>query len=313
MRAYSADELAALLPMPDERAHKYSRGRLTLIGGSSAYPGAACLAAAASQRAGAGYTEVLCAPDAVATVRAFRPSLVVRPWGGLSSEDFPATRLGRPVAYAVGSGMDAGGKRSAEEAKQLVCLALKHAQAPVLVDGGGLSALATGKGQRLLRRRFVNGWPTVITPHAGEAARLAEPLGLPAGDPCRLACLLALAYGVVAVVKGPETFVSDGDAVTRIAEGTPALAKAGTGDVLAGILGAFLAQGMAAYDAAVLAVTLHARAGRIAAQRLTDIGVAAEDVVESLPSALVATADGGPSETEATPLRSRLLGRFVRG
>ena len=311
VRAYGADELAALLPMPDARAHKYSRGKLTLIGGAAAYPGAVCLAAAASQRMGAGYTEVCCAEESVAVVRAFRPSLVVRAWDGLEADDFAPARIGRPAAYAVGSGMDAASKQGAEEAKRLVHAALKHAHAPVLVDGGGLSALASGKGRRLLRRRFVNGWPTVITPHAGEAARLAAPLGLPTDDPGRLACLLALAYGVVAVVKGPDTFISDGDEVVRVAEGTPALAKAGTGDVLAGMLGALLAQGRAPLDAAVLAVTLHARAGRLAAQRLTDIGVAAEDVVEFLPAAIVDVAEA-PSRSDAAAQQPGLLRRLSR-
>lgn len=290
-RSFAASELAALLPWPKPDAHKYSRGKLTIIGGAAAYPGAACLAAVASQRMGAGYTEVLCALESVPTVRAFRPSLVVRSWEGVDARSFAEIRPGKPVAYAVGSGLDASSEDSAAEAKRLVCRALKHAHAPVLVDGGGLSALATQKGRRLLRRRFLNGWATVITPHIGEAARLAEPLGIPAGDQKELARKLALAYGAIAVVKGADTYVSDGETTVCIGEGTPALAKAGTGDVLAGMLGALLAQGLDSLDAAVLAVTLHARAGRIAAERLTDIAVTAEDVVDALPAAIRATAE----------------------
>lgn len=334
MRVYTADELAALLPLPAADAHKYSRGKLAIVGGSAAYPGAACLAAAASQRAGAGYTEVLCAREAVATVRAWRPSLVVRPWEGLSAEDIAPLTPGRPVAYAVGSGMEAlsagagekqgkrekHGKRSKHdapranaadcgEAERLVHLVLKRADAPVLVDGGGLSALASAKGCRLLRRRFVRGLSTVITPHAGEAARLAAALNLPTDDPCRLACLLSLALGVVAVVKGPDTFISNGEVATRISDGTPALAKAGTGDVLAGIMGGLLAQGVAAYDAAVLAVTLHARAGKAAAKRFTDIGVAAEDVIEALPDAILEIAEAPEKVVDPAP---GLLRRLTR-
>ena len=88
------------------------------------------------------------------------------------------------------------------------------------------------------------------------------------------------------MVKGPDTFVSDGEDTVCVSEGTSALAKAGTGDVLAGALGALLAQGLDPFDAAVLAVTLHARAGRIAADRLGSISVIAEDVVEALPLAI---------------------------
>ena len=309
VRAYSPDELAALLPMPDAAAHKYSRGKLTIVGGAAPYPGAACLAAAASQRAGAGYTEVRCAPESVPAVRAWRPSLVVRSWKGIDAEPLAPATVGRPVAYAVGSGMDSASKDALAETKSLVFAVLKNAQAPVLVDGGGLAPLATPKGRRLLRRRFARGLATVITPHAGEAARLAKPLGLPTDDPCRLACLLSLGLGVLAVVKGPDTFVSDGESVTRIDEGTPALAKAGTGDVLAGVMGALLAQGMAAYDAAALAVTLHARAGRHAANRYTDIGVAAEDVVEALPQAIAETAEAVQATAEK---RFGIWERFTR-
>ena len=272
--AYDTARLAALLPEPLPDAHKYSRGKLVVVGGADAYPGAACLAAAASQRAGAGYTEVRCAPSSVAQVRSFRPSLVARAWDGLAAEDLAPARAGRPVAYAVGSGMDAASDAAAAQTKRLVCLVLKHAHASVLVDGGGLAPLASEKGRRLLRRRFLHGWPTVVTPHAGEAARLAAPLDLPTDDQGRLARLLALAYGVVAVVKGPDTYIS------------PALAKAGTGDVLAGALGALLAQGLDPLDAAVLAVTLHARAGRIAAELTSVISAIAEDVVEALPAAI---------------------------
>lgn len=287
---YDAARLASLLPGPASDAHKYSRGKLTIVGGAAAYPGAACLAAAASQRMGAGYTEVVCAPESVPTVRAYRASLVVRSWEDLDSSSFADARPGRPVAYAVGSGLDAAGD-SAAEARRLVHRALKHVHAPLLVDGGGLTMLASDKGRRLMRRRFVNGWPTVITPHAGEAARLAAPLDLPTDDPERLARLLALAYGAIAVVKGPDTFISDGDEVVCVTEGTAALAKAGTGDVLAGMLGALLAQGLDPVDASVLAVTLHARAGGIAADRLTAISVTAEDVVATIPLAIRSVAD----------------------
>lgn len=284
--AYDTARLAALLPEPLPDAHKYSRGKLVVVGGADAYPGAACLAAAASQRAGAGYTEVRCAPSSVAQVRSFRPSLVARAWDGLAAEDLAPARAGRPVAYAVGSGMDAASDAAAAQTKRLVCLVLKHAHASVLVDGGGLAPLASEKGRRLLRRRFLHGWPTVVTPHAGEAVRLAAPLDLPTDDQGRLARLLALAYGVVAVVKGPDTYISDGETLVCVDEGTPALAKAGTGDVLAGALGALLAQGLDPLDAAVLAVTLHARAGRIAAERTSVISAIAEDVVEALPAAI---------------------------
>ena len=227
VREYSNDELVALVPLPADDANKYSRGTLAAIVGSERYPGAACLAAYAGQRMGAGYTEVFTSPSAVPLVQGFRPSLVVRPRAALKA-NLPAAKPGKPRAYLVGCGFDA----EDVEAEKLVHFVLKHADAPVLVDGTGLDALVSAKGRRLLRRRFLNGNPTVVTPHAGEAARLARPFDLPVDDPCALAEALSLAYGVIAVVKGPVTYLSDGEQTVRMAHGTPALAKAGTGDCL---------------------------------------------------------------------------------
>ena len=84
-KKYTLEQVAALLPWPDDLANKYSRGKLTLIAGCADYPGAACLAAVASQRMGAGYTEVACSPESVAAVRAASPSLVVRAWDELAA------------------------------------------------------------------------------------------------------------------------------------------------------------------------------------------------------------------------------------
>lgn len=330
-KKYTLEQVAALLPWPDDQANKYSRGKVTLVAGCADYPGAACLAATASQRMGAGYTEVVCAPQSVPAVRAASPSLVVRAWDelaayaqldpderaaatpsvapaasgslGLALAHHPARssrpihvaprpkalgpeRPKHPLAFLVGSGFDAADTLSA----QLTCTVLDGAAGPVLVDGGGLDALTSCEGRLLLRRRFVDGLPTVITPHAGEAARLAAALELPTDDPARLALLLAQAYGVTAMVKGPTTYISNGDGVVRMSDGTSALAKAGTGDVLAGMTAALLAQGLDAQDACVLAATLHARAAQMAAKRLTSICVVAEDVVAAIPEAIASLA-----------------------
>lgn len=281
VREYSNDELVALVPLPADDANKYSRGTLAAIVGSERYPGAACLAAYAGQRMGAGYTEVFTSPSAVPLVQGFRPSLVVRPRAALKA-NLPAAKPGKPRAYLVGCGFDA----EDVEAEKLVHFVLKHADAPVLVDGTGLDALVSAKGRRLLRRRFLNGNPTVVTPHAGEAARLARPFDLPVDDPCALAEALSLAYGVIAVVKGPVTYLSDGEQTVRMAHGTPALAKAGTGDVLAGMTAALLAQGLDPFEASVLGAELHARAGLGAAARWSTIAATAEDVVACIPDAI---------------------------
>lgn len=334
---YSDDRLAALLPVPAADANKYSRGVLTLVAGAASYPGAACLAAAAAQRAGAGYVQVITAPENVRTVQAFRPSLVARSWDGwmgevLHESEFvgfakvakspepveaavevassaafaPSSPLrpsipGRPCAYVVGPGFAPDDSLTAK----LALFVLRQAEAPVLVDGGGLAAVATDEGRALLLERAERGLATVLTPHGGEAARLAAPLGLAAPDrgnrgdypelvecvsnpsaPKEYAVALSQAYGATVVLKGPDTYVAHGTRVAAMREGTPALAKAGTGDVLAGVVGALLAQGIEAFDAALLGAVLHARAAKAAETRLTSICVTPEDVVEAIPLAV---------------------------
>lgn len=282
MERYSKDGLVALLPIPARDANKYSRGRLMLFAGSATYPGAACLAAGASQRCGTGYTEVITSPSIVSMVQAYRPSLVVRSRKNVHEDDLPATGDNRPCAYVVGPGFDAAKEMSHE----MTAFVLKNAKAPVLIDGGALDTIATDEGHALCQERFVNDFPTIITPHQGEAARLAEAFNLKHNEPDQLAFALSLAYGTITVLKGPQTYISDGDEIFVVSNGTPALAKAGTGDVLSGVIGAFLAQGLAPLDASILGVTLHARAGVLAADELTSVSVTAEDVIDYLPCAV---------------------------
>lgn len=269
----------AFRPAPD--ANKYTRGKLTVIAGSAHYPGAAALAARASQRMGAGYTEVITARGAVNVVRMASPSLVVRAFDDWSAKELPENKEGKPCAVCIGPGF----VNDAESAA-LVLRVLKRAKCPVLVDGGGLAALGSAKAVELLAKRAERNLATVITPHGGEAARLSAPYGLPASDPEKLAAGLSLALHVIVVLKGPDTYVSDSRRTEAMCEGTAALAKAGTGDVLAGMISALLAQGMQPFDAALAGAWFHAKAGKAAAERLTDIAVCAEDVIEAIPDAL---------------------------
>ncbi|MGI6104745.1 MAG: NAD(P)H-hydrate dehydratase [Raoultibacter sp.] len=281
MNNYDEVKLASLLPIPADDANKYSRGKMLLFAGSELYPGAAILAAQASQRAGAGYTQVYTASPVVPLIQGRCPSVVVRPRKEITESDFVATQTNHPCAYVVGPGYDAGKKGEQDTTKTV----LKKAKAPVLVDGGGLHALIEVDARALCTSRKKEGYATILTPHEGEAAILAKPDGLPIDDPAQLTYALALAYEAIVILKGPNTFISDGEQVFSLSQGSPALAKAGTGDVLSGIIGAFLAQGIDAFDSAVLGVIVHAKAGRCAAHKLTEISVTAEDVIAHIPEA----------------------------
>lgn len=289
MTNYDAAGLASLLPHPAVDAHKYSRGRLVLIAGSAAYPGAACLAAFAGQRMGAGYCELYTHADNVQLIRLYRPSLVVRDWEAvLSSSEMEGVKENRPVAYLVGSGFDAHDAESAH----LLLHVLENTEAPVLVDGGAIVSLATTPARALCRERAEKGLVTVVTPHSGEAAAIGRPLGLSGLPQVDYAEELAWEYGAIVVLKGANTVISDGEHSFAMTEGTAALAKAGTGDVLAGMIASLLAQGMEAIDACVLGTTLHARAGALAGLALTDICVTPEDVIDHLPTAIMQTEEG---------------------
>lgn len=276
--------LAALAPWPDPQANKYTRGKLSLVAGAAAYPGAACLAGAAAERAGAGYTEVFCAGESLLAVRSFRPSLVARDWREWHPARQEARRSDRTGACVIGCGFDGDARQ-----RELVAETVRAATGPVLIDGGAIGLMADKAGQRLARERAERGvGPLVLTPHGGEAARLARGAELEGalGGP-ELAVGLARAYRALIVLKGPITFIADAEGIVETMDrGTAALAKAGTGDVLAGIIGALLAQGLAPRDAAALGCALHAEAGRAAAKELTEICVSAEDVIAALPQAV---------------------------
>lgn len=279
-------ELAALIPHPAPDANKYTRGSLILLGGSSRYPGAACLALHAAQRMGAGYVRAFCAPSSVPVLVSRHPSAVAASWDGLRFESLPEHAAEKPVAFVVGPGMVAS---SADQARLALKL-IRCAQAPVLIDGGALGALATGEGRMLARERVERGLPTVLTPHGGEARRLAKAVRLDADEysdqPEQLAAALSRAYGATVVLKGPDTWIAEGERSVVVTEGSAALAKAGAGDVLAGMIGGLLAQGVAAFEAAHAGVTLHARAGLAAAEDLTDIALVPEDLLAYLPHVL---------------------------
>ena len=271
----SKTDYASLVPIPPADAHKYSRGKAIVVAGSAAYPGAACLSSCATQLAGAGYTQVFTAKSNMALVQAFRPSLVVGSFASLDvASALPAQH---PGAFVVGPGFDS----SEADAENVARRVLKQASAPVLVDGGALAFMPSLKMRKVLRRRNEQGSVTVLTPHKGEAARLGAPFGLNLDNMLQeeVAYSLALAYGAVVVLKGPDTVIASVEHSCRVTNGSAALAKAGTGDVLAGVIGGLLA--------AHLGVYIHAEAGNIAAERKGVVSTCAEDVLDAVPEAFM--------------------------
>lgn len=253
-------------------AHKW-RAALWVIAGSTAMPGAARLAAAAAQRAGAGMV-YLSTPGAGVDPQA--PTEVVnRPLATHGWADDVLGNSERFHAFVLGPGMG----RADATAREIRSFVANSAR-PLVVDGDGLFALAWSDDGAVPLLRSRPG-PTVLTPHDGEYALLAS--RRPGVDRIEAARDLAQRCGAVVLLKGPATAVADPSGrVAVVTAGDERLATAGTGDVLAGVIGALLATGVPAFEAAAAGAWLHGQAAR----RGPDRGLVASDLVSLLPTVL---------------------------
>lgn len=280
---WSVDEYAALLPRPRVDAHKNDRGRVLVIAGSATYPGAAILAARGAARAGAGYVTLATPASVVAIAQSHLISVPVigLPQGrghALSSVALDkALQLAREYdAVVLGPGLTL-----ADGAVVTVRGLVAKLGRPLVIDADGLNALVDA--QELIGQRSA---PTVLTPHPGELARLLSSTAEKVQSD-RIAASAALASDNTAVVlKGAGTVISGARRHVVNVSGSPALATAGSGDVLAGIIGAYLAQGLSPLEAGALGAYVHGRTGEAAAMSLTPLCVTAEDLPDFLPLAV---------------------------
>jgi NAD(P)H-hydrate epimerase len=258
------EEILRLVPRRREHDTKYTAGSVLVVGGSPGMTGAVCLAAEAAFRADAGYVAVATARQAMPVVEARLLEAVKRP---LDEVDDAAERA---TSLAIGPGLGRG-----DDARKLVARLLRELEVPAVVDADALFGLQP------------DDWPAprVLTPHAGELGRLLdEPSDWV--DAHRLEALRRAVetFRCVVLLKGPDTLVgAPGEGVLVSTEGIPALATAGTGDVLTGTIGAFLGKGVDARLAAAAGAFACGRAARLAPHR---VGLVASDVVAALPAAL---------------------------
>ena len=273
-RAPQHADVLALLPRPGAESDKYRRGVAGLLAGSEQYSGAAVLCTGGAIGGGAGMVRVVTAESAAPAVRQAWPEAVLVVY----QDGQDPTAAGRVQAWVAGPGM--GTTQAAGDRLNAVL----GTDLPVLVDADGLTLLARLKPARRAA-------PTLITPHAGELARL---LGTDAAsvEARRLehARRAAAGLGVTVLLKGSTTVVADRDGgpVWVNPTGTPWLATAGSGDVLSGLAGALLAQGLAPAEAGIVAAYLHGLAGRLAATGpCSGAGapIGASDIVRALPGA----------------------------
>jgi ADP-dependent NAD(P)H-hydrate dehydratase / NAD(P)H-hydrate epimerase len=273
-----------LLPRRGPRSTKFSSGQVTIAGGSRGLTGAVKMSSRAAIRAGAGYATVAVPADLEPAFELGQPEVMSVGCPGGDGCLAPASAkpllraFERAAAGVLGPGLgrDPG---SIELAREV----LGAIGAPLVLDADGLNAFAGELGPIAAREA-----PTILTPHAGELGRLLDRTSEEISSH-RLAAAreAALATGTVVVLKGDDTIVTDGERIAVNAVSAPALATAGTGDVLSGIAAAMLARGLEPFAAASAAVLAHARAGRDAAARIGAAeSVIATDVIDSIPAGM---------------------------
>jgi ADP-dependent NAD(P)H-hydrate dehydratase / NAD(P)H-hydrate epimerase len=267
----TADVAGWWLPRPAD-AHKWTRA-VRVVAGSPGMAGAASLASGAAMRAGAGIVWLSIPGEPMP--RAELIEVVGKPCPAVGWSTEITETLGRFSALIVGPGL--GLEPSTVEE---VRAAVAAAPCATVVDGDGLSALATSPGGAAAKLRERTA-PTVLTPHDGEYERLAgEPPGPDRFDAARR---LASTTGVILLLKGPTTLIAEpGGLVRAVVVGDQRLATAGTGDVLSGTIGALLAAGMAPFDAAAAGAWLHGKAASL----LPAAGLVASDILAAIPRAI---------------------------
>lgn len=284
----TAPDSAAPLPRLAPRratSHKGDFGTALIVGGSQGMAGAVALAGMAALRSGAGLVKLATPNVCQPTVAAFEPSAMTIPLpsdeqGRLASWALPVLTQYLEQADAVACGPGLG---RSPELTEIVGWLYQGVQQPLVVDADGLFALA--QNPEVLTSP---GGPRILTPHAGEFARLIGQPSIAPEDREESAVLFAQRTGCVLVLKGHRSVVTDGRHTSLNSTGNPGMATGGTGDVLTGIITALVAQRLPPLDAARLGAHVHGLAGDLAAEELGEVSLIASDVVRYLPKAWLA-------------------------
>jgi ADP-dependent NAD(P)H-hydrate dehydratase / NAD(P)H-hydrate epimerase len=273
--AAQAAEITAWLPRPSAESDKYRRGVLGIVAGSDRFTGAATLAVGGAIRGGAGMVRLVSSEVPVAVVRQHWPEAVITTIRAGQEGKAAIEQAGRVEAWAAGPGM------GTSDASAELLEAVLATDLPVLVDADGITLLAAHR--ELLPRPA----PTLLTPHAGELARL---LGAGRADVearrLRFATQAAAELGCTVLLKGSTTVIASpapDEEVLVNPTGTSWLATAGSGDVLSGLAGSLLAQGLGPSRAAAAAAYLHGIAARLAAEGAP---IGSTDIITALPAAI---------------------------
>lgn len=285
----TADTLETITELPhlSPRApdsHKGSYGRVLVVAGSRGMSGAAILSGSAALRGGAGLVRVAAPHEIVPIVAAGNPCYTTMPLPQDGQGRVLAIALNELLPEAKSADVLALGPGLGRSPDVLALLAglLERSGKPAVIDADALNAFAAAP-QRL---RPGEGVPRVLTPHPAEFARLLHiDARAVQADRRNLAARFAREHGVVVLLKGLGTIVTDGRRVSVNTTGNPGMATGGTGDVLTGLIAALLGQGLPAFEAAQLGAHLHGLAGDLARDQLGEASLIASDLLAYLPAA----------------------------
>ena len=273
------------LPRRQSDTSKYDYGRVVIVAGSRGMAGAGALSSMAALRSGAGLVEVIVPESIQATVAGFDPCVMTHGLPEDSEGRFALSALAhihkrckRADVVALGPGLG-----RSDDLVAIVHDLWKTLSMPAVIDADALWALAQNSEWQKVKHCGVR----VLTPHAGELQYLlgnnpSRRLSQPRKDLEHAATRLAEEAGVVIVLKGPASLVTDGTASTHNETGNPGMATAGTGDVLTGIITALVGQQLSAFDAARLGTWIHGAAGDVACSECGEFSLTASQVINSL-------------------------------
>ncbi|PLX97041.1 MAG: bifunctional ADP-dependent NAD(P)H-hydrate dehydratase/NAD(P)H-hydrate epimerase [Desulfuromonas sp.] len=277
-----AAQAAELLPRRPTDGHKGTFGHLLVVAGSAGKVGAARMAAHAALRSGCGLVSAAIEQSLVSQLMVETPEIMARPLHGRPGQLSAGCCQPLADAWADMAAVAAGpGLGTDEQIAELISFLVDECPLPVVLDADALTVLAAEK-VRLARRQA----PTVITPHPGEMARLTG-LSIDAIQQNRIevAREFARQHQICVVLKGARTVIADETRVWINSTGNSGMASGGMGDVLTGMVGALMAQGLEPFDAAVLGVYLHGLAADLCQRQYGDVGYLASDVLAAIPVA----------------------------
>lgn len=262
-----------LFPKRVKNSHKGDFGRVLNIAGSAGMSGAAALSTKAALRSGAGLVTLASIETVISRIAAAMPEAMYLVTDKADADTIIKECENKNVV-ALGCGLSV-----TADTKKLVEKIIKNVTCTIILDADGINCLADSID--IIRDTKAE---LIITPHAGELARLCSTTPEEAyADRLTLAVNLSREYGVTVVAKGTPTIVAGKGKVYVIPAGNPGLSRGGSGDVLTGIIAAFAAQGLAPVDAAAAGVFVHGAAADIAAEKLSEMGMLPSDVIENLP------------------------------